>query len=469
MNQKEEKLGWGTILEYGIGAFGKSLSYGLSSGKILYYLTNVLRMHKGFLTPMLSILRLWDGVTDLIMGTLVDNTKSRLGKFRPWILLGAVTNAFVVVGMFWKPPVEGAGLMIYVMVMYLMLDVTYTMVDVGYWAMIPALTLDKQRRDAVSMSPRIFGGLSGIITMFAWQIIDGLGGREPNAGFFKYAILTSAVYLVTSIFSAIRVKERVAPPPQEKQEPYSVKKAAKVLWNNKQALAVVVIMILFNLANNLTGETSIYYFQYIFGAQPAIGDNYANWLTIYSIITGASQTLGLLGFPFFSKWFGRGRVYKLSIALPIAGYLLMNVAAIATPGSVIPFAVAGFVMSAGFGSMSVMQNVMLADAVDYGEFMTGQRNEGTIFSTLTFLSKVASSLSYFIVLTTFSVVKFAGEDSVAATPQAIGSFRFLMYMAPPLILVGTYLVYRQKFKLLPDFMQEVTGEIQRRRTENSRG
>ncbi len=454
-----------TMVEYGIGTIGKSLSYGLTSGKILYYLVNVLRMDKRFLTPMFTILRLWDGVTDLIMGMLIDKTKSRLGKFRPWILLGAVSNAIVAVFMFYKPSgVNGAGLMLYVMFMYLMLDVTYTMVDVGYWAMIPALTLNSRERDAVSMIPRVFGGVAGFVTAFFFQIVDNIGGREVNGGFLNYALLTSAAYIATSVYSGIRVKERVQAPPQM-EEAYSLRKAVKVLAGNKQILVVVTIMILFNLANNLTNETAAFYFQYIFGAQPNIGEKYTGMLSMYNIMMGASQAIGLLGFPFFSRWFGRTRVYIGSMALPFIGYLVMNLVGVVAPGSFIPFAAAAFLMSAGFGSMGVMQNVMLADAVDYSEYQSGERNEGTIFSTLTFLSKVASSLSYFIVLTTFSAVNFGGEDAVEnPSSAALFSFRFLMYMLPPLILLATMLVYRSKFKLKPDLMQTVTTEIQRRRT-----
>ena len=459
MDGRDSKLGLGTQINYGIGTIGVTLSYGVAYSKASFYLLTVLGLSKKFLAPMFFLARIWDGFNDLIMGTLIDNTRTKLGKFRPWIMAGAVSNALVAVGLLWKPPgVNGVGLYIYITLMYLLWDATYTMIDVGYYAMIPALSLHQKERDQVAMVPRIFAGAVGAVNAFSLQLIEALGGREQvNTGFFRYALLTSVLYLMTSLYSAATVKERVLPV-QEKRERFSLKQALRILFGNDQALVVVGVMLLFNLANNLTNGAAIYYFLYKVGS--------ADQYSFFTIILGVSLAAGLLGFPLFTKWFGRDRVYKSSMIMPCVGYVLMALADRAAPGKSVPFIAAGLVMSVGFGSMSVMQNVMLADAVDYGEYKAGTRNEGIIFSMLTLLGKLAGAFCELITMFVFSLVKFGGEDAAAATPQAVSSFKFLMFVLPPFILLAALMLYLRKFKLKPELMRTVTAELHRRREIN---
>lgn len=452
-----DRLSWGKKIGYGTGTLGKSLSYGLANGFIMLYFVSVLRLDTGFLAVMFFLARIWDGVNDLVMGAIIDSTKSKMGKFRPWIITGAVLNAFAVVALFYSPGFIGIGLYIYATLVYLLWDATYTMVDVGYWAMIPALTLDSGERDQVSMIPRIFGGAMGIIGAFTLQIVDKLGGQTVNGGFLMYAIVTGVAYIVTAAICVAVTKERILPA-APKQEKFSLIKSAKILFSNDQALVIVVIMILFNLAINLTNSVSVFYFKFVLNSQ----DKYS----FFSILLGAAQTIGLFGFPFFSKWFGRDRVYKYSMVLPCIGYMLMACVNALLGGAYVPFLVAAFVMSIGFGSMSVMQNVMLADAVDYGEWKTGERSDGVIFSMLTFLSKVATALSMFITLIGFKIVGFGGEDATYATPQAVKCIETVMFIIPPIILLLALLTYVKKFKLKPVLTGKISAELIERRNGN---
>ena len=456
----ESRLTWRSKIGYGVGTIGKSMSYGLASGFISYWFLSGLGLSPAFLGVMLFVARLWDGVNDLLMGAIIDSTRTKWGKFRPWMVIGAVTNAAVTVLLFTNPGFRGVGLYVYATVCFVLWDMTYTMIDVSYWAMIPALTLDSHDRDQVSMLPRIFGGAAGIVGAFTLQITDKLGG-VANGGFMKYALLTSGIYILTVLICAGTVRERIAPPPQQKEERFSLIRSAKILFHNDQALVIVVIMILFNLAINLTNAVNVFYFVFVIGSK----DQY----TFFTILLGASQAIGLLGYPLFSKWFGRNRVNIASLVLPCIGYLLMFLSTLFLHGQFLPFAAAAFVMSAGFGSMGVMQNVMLADAVDYGEWRTGERNEGVIFSMLTFLSKVAAGLSSLITMLGFAAVGFEGKEDSVATPQAVNCIEFMMYILPPLMLLVALAIYFKKFKLKPALVKQISHEIQQRRGTEYRG
>lgn len=456
----EKRLSWGTKIGYGTGTIGKSLSSAFATGFISLYMLTVLQLDAGFLAVLFFVAKLWDGVNDLLMGAIIDATKTRFGKFRPWIVIGSLSNAVVTILMYYHPGFEGIGLYVYATILYILWDMTYTMVDVGYWAMIPAMSLDPKERNQISMIPRLFGGAAGIIGAFTLQIMDLLGGQYANKGYLKYALISSAAYLITSGICVVCAKERVVPAKEDIPEKISLKRSFNVLIHNDQALIVVVIMILFNLAINLTNGTSIFYFLYVLKDK--------NLYSFFTILLGASQAVGLLGFPIFSKWFGRHRVYTASLIIPCIGYTLMILSNIVFNGKFLPFAMAAFIMSMGFGSMGVMENVMLADAVDYGEWKDGGRNEGVIFSMLTFLSKIAQALSQFIIMVGFKIVDFEGEHAAAnavITPEIINTIEFIMFWLPPVVLVCALLVYIKKFKLSTEFMEKISAEI-RSRHEN---
>jgi melibiose permease len=470
---QEQRTSWGTKINYGIGAMGKSLSNGLT-GRLTVYLLTVLHVPKAFLAPFLFCERIFDGVNDLYMGVVIDNTHSRFGKFRPWIAVGAITNALITVLLFARPAALGNGVfgLLYVAVTYVLWDLTYTMVDVSYYALIPALSSSPKQRDQLSAIPRVFSGVIGIVSAFNMSIIEKIGGGSDEAamlkGFLLYAVFTSAVYILTSVYCAIMVKDPgvalrmnakdlAAAQKNAAPERFTLRRAAAILLDNGQALVVVGVMILFNLACNLTNGMSQYYFMFVIGSK--------NQLGFFSIILGAAQGVGLFVFPALSRVFGRKIVYAASFLMPCAGYLIMAITGQAFPRQFIPLAVSAFAAFIGYGSMSVMQSVMLADAVDYGEHKTGQRNEGIIFSMLTFLSKLAGAFSELITMLVFFAVQFGGEDANTATPEAVKGIMFLMYVLPPVILLAALLLYKTKYKLTPEMMERVNRELRERKKE----
>ena len=462
MEEQEKRLSWATKINYGIGISGRSLSNGLS-GRLSYYLMTVLQMNRGLQGPVLVIGRLWDGLNDLLMGTVIDNTRTKWGKFRPWIAIGALTNSLVMVGLFGLPGTlrgNQTGMFAYIAVLWLLWDMTYTMVDVAYWSMVPALASTPKERDQVATIPRIFGGLFGVATAFNMQIINYLGGGDEFIGFRRFAIVTSIIYVITSLYGAATVKEpKLALPTEEKKDSIGLGKAISILAHNKQALVAVAVMILFNLAANLTNGTAIYYFRHVLENDTQFG--------IFNILMGVSTGVGMFGFPFFTRIFDRRKVYALAFALPCLGCAGMALVRSQLGGSFLPFAAAFFVGHIGYGIMGVMQNVMLADSVDYGEHETGVRNEGIIFCTLTMLSKLAGALYDLISLAVFSFVQFGGQDDAIATPEAVKGIAWLMYGFPPIALAISFTIYVTLYKLTPQRMEEIHGALERRKMERA--
>ncbi len=466
----EEKLSWATKINYGIGAMGKSLSYGIA-GKNHYFYQHVLHMHMGFLSVLYFFGRLWDGVNDLLMGTIIDNTHSKHGKFRPWIALGALTNAFVTVGMLWEPGAQLNRTFLAVMVVffYVLWDITYTMIDVGYYAMIPALSMNRNERDQLSMIPRVFSGVMGIVGAFQNKILQTVGGgEEPPAmakGIFFYAVVSSAVYLITSLYSAAVVKEPGYDTPKLNQEKFTLKQAANILLHNDQALITVGVMILFNWAANLMNGGADNYFLWVLRDTTSQG--------FFNILMGAAGAIGIFAFTILNRAvirrrgkeyaFGRKRTYLSTFLVPCVAYIAMAAADRFAPGALIPFTISAFFAQIGYGSMGVMQGVMLADAVDYGEYNTGTRNEGIIFSTLTMLSKLAKAFGDLTGALTAWITKFGGQYKSVVTPLAIKGIKALLYQLPPILLVLALLLYLSRFRLHPERMDEIQAELRARK------
>lgn len=130
-----------------------------------------------------------------------------------------------------------------------------------------------------------------------------------------------------------------------------------------------------------------------------------------------------------------------------------------------------FVPNISYGAMSMMQSVMLSDAVDYGEWKYGERNEGIIFSMLTFLSKISNGISYLIRYSGFAAVKFDTQVGAMASLAAIKMIKFLLFAVPPMFLIAAFLLHKAKFKLVPAYMSQITDEIKLKRAslENSNG
>ena len=149
-----------TALGYGVGAIGLDLSYGMFYSFLSKYMTDVLKLNRYFLLLITPLARIWDGINDPMMGTLVDNTRTKMGKYRPWILIGSCCNAVVLFLLFTNPGMKAGGIPIhiYIAVFYVLWGMTNTMADIPYWSMVPSFTSDPQERNLVSTLARTFLG-----------------------------------------------------------------------------------------------------------------------------------------------------------------------------------------------------------------------------------------------------------------------------------------------------------------------
>ena len=448
---KDGAMRLGEKVSFGMGPIGKNMCSSLVYGSFLsLYFMQTLNISAAYLSVMFLLCRIWDGVNDLFMGAIIDAVHSRFGKFRPWIFFGALTNSICTILIYWDPGFRGAMIYAYVTILYLLCDLTFTMIDVSYWALIPALTLDRKERDQVSVIPRLTGAIGGAVSSFTLNIVDALGGRGSNSGFLKYALIASVVYIATSTICAANANERVHDITVS-TEKFSLIRSAKILFGNDQALTVVIIMLLFNAANCVTTAVMMYYFMYVIDSESFFGT--------FNILTGVISGIGLLGFPLISKKINRNKIYLTAYLMPIVGYILMALVGSMSSFNMILFIIAAAIPFIAYGAMGVMENVMLADAVDYGEWKTGVRAVAVTTSAGSVGQKLGSGLGTALLGLVLSAAGYNGLAAVQ-TEAAVSSIKFIFVVFP--IALYVLLLVIMRFYDLDDMLPTIKKDLEAR-------
>ena len=447
---------------FGIGAVGKDMVYALSSSFIMYYYQDIIGLSASFVGLILMIARVFDAVNDPFMGILVAKTRTKWGRFRPWLISGTVLNSFVLYAMFSAPNLEKGAMMVFFSVIYILWGMTYTMMDIPYWSMIPAVTSTPADTENLSVVGRTCAGVgSALIAMGTVLMVDLLGGGNERIGFSRVALIVAIVFVVTELICAFSIRERT----DSRMETSSVGEMFKALFANDQALAVVLTIVLINSALYITSNLVIYFFKYDMSG--------ANWdvnYTLFSTVGGACQILGMmLVYPLLRRKLTNISVFSCAITAAVSGYIILLVLCLTgNTGNLYVLFVPGVLIFAANGILSVLTTVFLSNSVDYGELKSGHRDESVIFSMQTFVVKAASGVSVFIVGLGLDLIGLKGNaDTTGPIAQQSAStlqgLRLLMTIMPMVILVLAILVFRRRFKLTDEIVEKNARELAEKR------
>ena len=454
-------------LSYGLGAVGKDMVYMLSASYVLYYFQDLLGVNAIAMGVILMAARVFDAFNDPIMGVIVAKTQTRWGKFRPWLMIGTVTNAVVLYLMFSAPPtLDGKGLVAYAAITYILWGVTYTMMDIPYWSMIPAFTETGKERENLSAFARSAAGVgSAIITVVTMMAVHFLGGNNERVGFKWFALIISVLFIVFITITCINIKEKST---VDMKAP-SVGEMFRALFSNDQAIAVVVTIVIVNMSIYLTSNLVIYFFKYDFGGTAWYGD-----YTLFNIFGGAMQIFAMMFFfPLLRKAFDTVKIFYVSLCAAIAGYVVLLVLAFTNMANVYLLFVPAFFIFSANGLLSVLTTIFLANSVEYGELRNNRRDESVIFSMQTFVVKLASGVAVLAASICLSIFSLSDEavseadkliDFSANVPDAskIG-LRMFMTLIPIVGLFIGILWFRKKYMLSDAKMDEINSELKERR------
>ena len=449
-------------VSYGLGAVGKDMVYMFSAAYILYYYQDILGVSAIAMGIILLAARVFDAFNDPIMGVIVAKTRTKWGKFRPWLMIGTLLNAVVLYFMFAVPPaLDGNGLVAYAAIAYILWGVTYTMMDIPYWSMIPAFTGGGKEREGLSTLARSCAGVgSAIITIITMPCVYSLGQGDERTGFKWFGLLVAAIFVVTITVTCANIKEKST----VAVDSPSVGQMFRALVSNDQAMAVVLTIVLINCSIYTTSNLVIYFFKYDFG-----GEGWRNSYTLFNTFGGAMQILAMMIlFPFIRKFLNALQVFYVSFAMAIIGYIVLLVLAFTNMSNVLLLFIPGFFIFAANGMLSVLTTIFLANTVDYGELKNDRRDESVIFSMQTFVVKLASGVAALIASVCLSVFHISEDTSSAVESVASSSvvgLRMTMTVVPIAGLFIAVLLFHKKFILTEDRVQEIADQVKAKRAE----
>lgn len=443
---------------FGIGAVGKDMVYALSASYVMYYYQDVLGLSATFVGLILMIARIFDAVNDPFMGVLVAKTRTRWGRFRPWLFSGTVLNAVVLYALFAAPRVEGPALMVYFTIAYILWGVTYTMMDIPYWSMIPAVTRTPAERESLSVVGRTCAGVgSAIVTMFTMLLVGVFGGSSERQGFKTVALLVSVCFVAAEVFCCLLFKEKS----KAESKVASIRQMFTALFRNDQAMVVVASIVLINCALYLTANFIIYFFKYDFG-----GQGWKTSYTLFSTVGGAMQILGMMVlYPLLRRKLSNTQVFAVSLAAALVGYgVLLMLCLLGLGGNLVLLCIPGGLVFACNGMLTVLTTLFLSGTVDYGELLTGRREESVIFSMQTFVVKAASGVSVFLTGIGLDLIGLVGNTDetgpvAAQSARTLLGLRLMMTVLPIALLIGAMLLFSRKFKLTDAKMAQIAEEL----------
>lgn len=468
--EEKQKLGGREKFAYGIGAVGKDMVYMLSASYVLYYYQDIMGVSAVAMGMILFIARIFDAFNDPIMGIVVAKTRTKWGKFRPWLFVGTVTNAIVLYLMFAAPPaLTGSGLVAYAAVTYILWGVTYTMMDIPYWSMIPAFTKSGKERENLSALARSCAGVGSalitIITVLSVSALGNLAGGKTASeaerlGYRYFALLIAVLFMVFITITCLNIKEKSSVDMQTA----TVREMFGALFRNDQAMTMVVAIVMINTALYITSNLVIYFFKYDFSPE-VWQSNY----TLFNTFGGAFQILAMMVlFPLLRKFMNTLKLFYVSFSMAFAGYLVLLAITFSGSSNVYLLLIPAFLIMSAIGMLNVIITVFLANTVDYGEWKNYRRDESVIFSMQTFVVKLASGIAALlasVVIAAFHIRKDETDEVLhaIASSDRMG-LRMCMTLIPIAALLIGLAVFKHHYILNEEKTQEIARELEKRKS-----
>lgn len=442
----------GTLLtrnrwSFGVGTLGRDMVYTLVSLYLIVYLTEALNVSDYFLwwaAWLILAARLFDAVMDIVMGSVVDNTRSRWGHYKPWILGGALASAVTTLLLFTDLGLPDTAYVAVFALLYLLWGLSWTMNDIPFWALLPALTLDQKERERIGALAKIFAtiGLFSVVVAIL-PATAALGGDSRAWSVFTLVIVT--IMLTGQAVTLFGVRE---PKLAVEQPKVTLPELWRVVTGNDQLLWTAISMVLFMTGYITTTSFGIYFFKYAYRDE--------TMYTPFGAVLGIAQLTGFLVFPLFRKRFSRRSLYTGATGMIVVGYLVFFFA----PMNMLWIGAAGLLLFIGQSFVVVLMLVFITDCIEYGHWKLGRRNAAVTFALQPFINKVGAALATQIV----SVVVILSGINSAATPDAVTGegllmMRLAMLVLPLVLIVAGYLIYRSKYRIDEEFYARILADL----------
>lgn len=447
----KENIGIGEKMGYGVGDLAGNLLFGSITAFMMYFYTDVGGIAAATVGTIMFVSKLLDGVWDLVMGVLVDRTKSKHGKARPWILWLAIPFGISMVLLFTVPPFGYTGKVIYAFLTYTLAStVIFTAINIPYGVLNSLMTQDQFQRTILNLF-RMFAAIIGniAVTIITLPMVKSFGG-DAHAWQITFAIFgtIAAILFFVTFFTT---KERVSSNSESHSSNVPIKEGVKALFKNKYWAIMLVFATLTFLGQGLSGG-SIYFLQYVLGDK--------NLLGIISLAGMVPMIIGMLLSAPLIKRYGKRNTVLGSLILGVFGGIVIAI----NPSNVTIVLVGAAIRGLATGPAAGSMFAMISDTIEYGEWKTGIRNEGLVFSAASFGQKVGSGLGVALVGWILAIGGYSA-NAVAQPDSAIGAIK-LIFVYLPTILTALQALVLIPHKLDKEYPQIVT-ELHERNTRES--
>jgi len=367
---------------YGMGDVGCNFSWMFVGNFLMIFYTDVFGIGMGAVATLMLVSRIWDAVNDPLIGFLTDKTKSRWGRFRPWLLFGAPITALILVLTFWAHPEwSQTAKIIYMAVTYCLLVLGYTCVNLPYGTLCGAMTQDMDERASLNTSRSVSAMIAiGVINIVTVPLIEWFGRGEMKNGYLSVAILYGIIFAMCHLFCFSKTKEVVEVPKGQKL-PIDVQ--FKAALKNKPYLLALLGQLLFGFVLYGRNADMIYYFTYVEGD--------ANLFSFYSMAIIIPSIIGAACFPMVFRW-TQNKGWTASIFAALTGISMIGLYFASPNGSPVTFYVLAGLSQFFFSGFNTAIYAIIPDCVEYGEWKTGIRNDGFQYAFISLGNKIGMAL-----------------------------------------------------------------------------
>ncbi len=444
---------------YGFGDLASVLYWSTFMGPILYFYSDVFGITAAATGTMILVTRLWDGVNDPMMGVIADRTETRWGKFRPYLLWLCVPFAVIGLLTFSTPGLGPNGKLTYAYVTFTLMMMAYTAINIPYSALLGVISSDPVQRTSVSSIKFMFAFAAGTIVSSTLPVMTkGLGGGNEAAGwqqtFVIYGLAAVTFFLIAFTFT----RERVRPIAKERTP---IGRDLIDLFSNSAWVTLLIstiLMILF-VAGRMT--VTWHYFKYYVGPQQLAG-HALGWEESLAMFGGLGQAAAIVGViltPLLVRATGSRNAFLI-----LLGVSVVSTAAFffCQPNQLLVIYALNIVGSFTGGPLSVLLWAMSADAADYGEWRTGRRATGLVFSASTMSQKFGWAIGGAGAMWFLGAIGY--KANIEPTADVLNALRLLMSLIPAAlgVLCAVPMLF---YKLDAKLMKTIEEELEARRAE----
>ena len=488
ITEKKRKKREKNLIFYPLGTIGRDMMYFLFNNCILTYIMLTKQLTREQLVAISGIMiaaRIFDALNDPIMGNIIERTRTRWGKFKPWLLIG-VTSTSVVIYLAFNSKLQGWPFIIFFGVIYFAYSITYTMHDISFWGMIPALSRDADLRNQYTSRATFFAGvgstLASVLIPFLTTGDNALGGSAGTA-YGLIALVIALLGPLFMLFTLFGVKEHRGDD-MEPQMKLNFRRILRTITQNDQLRWMIAIFLLQQIANSLVfGGIGSFFIYFRYGYEGGL-------YSIFSMVGVAATAVLMLAYPALSRKFMRKQLMTFGMAMVAAGSAVELVGGMlmsAGSASFVVLTIGYMTVNLGLYGFYLIMMISIVNTVEYNQLKTGHRNEAIITSMRPLLTKMGSaivvaltSLSYLIFNVTAMTNRISDFEQQAEMKQITDAARMegirgviegvtagqknglllVMIVIPLVFGFASYVLYQKNYKLDEPTYRDICRQLE---------